>query len=202
MLVVVTQASETAQDRFRFVGGRPCLNLVATYGKRHAEGLERLPDDDALLDWLVAAGVLPARTAVTVRPGQLDTLRGLRESLNRLIRAAMATKPFDPPDVALVNQVAASPDLAPQLGAEPGPAGGGGITWGAHDPIDAAMATLARDGIDLLAGSRASRVKECEHPDCSLLFLDDSQSGRRRWCSMDRCGNLMKVAGYRRRKRP
>ncbi|MFF1909458.1 CGNR zinc finger domain-containing protein [Kitasatospora sp. NPDC058218] len=36
-------------------------------------------------------------------------------------------------------------------------------------------------------------------PDCSLLFLDDSQARRRRWCSMDRCGNLAKIAGYRAR---
>ncbi|WP_327319861.1 CGNR zinc finger domain-containing protein [Streptomyces sp. NBC_01235] len=37
-------------------------------------------------------------------------------------------------------------------------------------------------------------------PDCSRLFLDDSRA-RRRWCSMDRCGDQAKVAGYRSRNR-
>jgi predicted RNA-binding Zn ribbon-like protein len=75
------------------------------------------------------------------------------------------------------------------------------VGWGAHHPVDAALATLARDVVDLLNGSRTPRIKECEHPDCSLLFFDDSQSGRRRWCSMERCGNLVKIAGYRQRAR-
>ncbi|MDT7658136.1 MAG: hypothetical protein QOF38_2851, partial [Pseudonocardiales bacterium] len=52
----------------------------------------------------------------------------------------------------------------------------------------------------LLGGARATRIKECAHPDCSLVFLDETQSGRRRWCSMDRCGNLVKIKGYRERR--
>lgn len=189
-------------DRFRLIGGRPCLNLIATYGKRHAEGEERLPDGATLLDWLIAAGILPADVATkTVDAGQLDAARGLRESTNRLVRATMAGEPWPAQDIALVNEMAAGPDLAPRLGIAPGPAGGGAVDWGDRDPVDAALATLARDAIDLLNGARTARIKECDHPECSLLFFDDSQSSRRRWCSMDRCGNLVKIAGYRRRTR-
>ncbi|WP_330324081.1 CGNR zinc finger domain-containing protein [Streptomyces pseudovenezuelae] len=50
-------------------------------------------------------------------------------------------------------------------------------------------------------GPLLERVKECENPSCSLLFLDDSQARRRRWCSMDRRGNLAKIAGCRSRGR-
>ncbi|XES01156.1 CGNR zinc finger domain-containing protein [Streptomyces sp. S1D4-11] len=52
---------------------------------------------------------------------------------------------------------------------------------------------MARDAVLLVGGPLLARVKECENPECSLLFLDDSQARRRRWCSMDRCGNLAKV---------
>ncbi|MEX1653063.1 CGNR zinc finger domain-containing protein [Streptomyces pseudovenezuelae] len=45
------------------------------------------------------------------------------------------------------------------------------------------------------------RVKEFENQRRSLLFLDDSQARRRRWCSMDRRGNLAKIAGCRSRSR-
>jgi predicted RNA-binding Zn ribbon-like protein len=197
----MTTAS-TVDDRFRLIGGRPCLDLIATYGKRHAEGLERLPDTDTLLDWLIAAGILPVETAgVAVDAAQLDAARALRESANRLVRAAMAEQPWDAADLDLVNRAAAGPDLAPRLGMAPGPDGGGAVDWGDHHPVDAALATLARDAVDLLNGSRTARIKECEYPECSLLFFDDSQSARRRWCSMDRCGNLVKIAGYRRRAR-
>jgi predicted RNA-binding Zn ribbon-like protein len=189
-------------DRFRLFGGRPCLNLIATYGKRHAEGLERLPDGETLLDWLIAAGILPADTAHgPVDDAHLDAARRLREATNRLVQSTMAGEPWASADIALVNEMAAGPDLAPRLGTAPGPGGGGAVGWGGHDPVDAALATVARDAIDLLNGTRTGRIKECEHPDCSLLFFDDSQSSRRRWCSMDRCGNLVKIAGYRRRGR-
>jgi predicted RNA-binding Zn ribbon-like protein len=47
----------------------------------------------------------------------------------------------------------------------------------------------------------ADRLREREHPDCSLVFLDSTQGRRRRWCSMQRCGNQMKVSGYRERRR-
>ncbi|HJP76112.1 MAG TPA: ABATE domain-containing protein [Pseudonocardiaceae bacterium] len=187
-------------DRFRLIGGRPSLDLIATYGKRHtAHGVERLPDNETMLDWLIVAGILPSDAAAfPVRDGQLDAARLLREAVHRLVRATMAGESWDASDIALVNEVAAGPDLAPRLGSAPGR---GSVGWGALDPVDAALATLARDAIDLLTGSRTARIKECEYPDCSLLFLDDSQSGRRRWCSMDRCGNLVKIAGYRRRTR-
>ena len=201
-------AARAVDDRFRLIGGRPCLNLIATYGKRHTDqGVERLPDGATLLDWLIAAGVLPLEVAavgidaVGVDAAQLDAAWALRESTNRLVRATMAGACWDTEDVDLVNRVAAGPDLAPRLGSAPGPAGGGGVGWGAHHPVDAALAALARDAVDLLNGSRTPRIKECEHPECSLLFFDDSQSGRRRWCSMDRCGNLVKIAGYRQRAR-
>lgn len=65
----------------------------------------------------------------------------------------------------------------------------------------AALATVARDAVTLVGSPLVGRVKECQNPECSLLFLDDSQARRRRWCSMDRCGNLAKVAGYRSRGR-
>ncbi|HEX4362409.1 MAG TPA: ABATE domain-containing protein [Pseudonocardia sp.] len=186
---------------FVLLGGRPCLDLVGTLGRRHAEPVERVPDAATLAEWLVAAGVLATRPAAT--DGQLGDIRDLREAVHRLTRATMTGQPWAGADVTLVNEVAARPDLAPQLPtdldaaatAEPATHRAPG------HPVDAALATLARDAVALLTGARTARIKECEYPDCSLLFFDDSQSGARRWCSMDRCGNLAKIAGYRKRVR-
>ena len=75
------------------------------------------------------------------------------------------------------------------------------MSWTARQPARAALATVARDAVLLVRSPLLGRVKECENPDCSLLFLDDSQARRRRWCAMERCGNLAKVAGYRSRSR-
>ncbi|MFF4394283.1 CGNR zinc finger domain-containing protein [Streptomyces sp. NPDC001480] len=177
---------------FPFVGGRPCLDFVATLGRRHATPVERLPDTGALARWLAEARLTPDEGPVRVTADDLAGARLLREALHRVLRAAMAGDEPDPADVALVNEAAAHPDLAPQLGAR---------RWTARHPARAALATVARDAVLLVRGPLVERVKECGNPDCSLLFLDDSQARRRRWCSMERCGNLAKVAGYRSRNR-
>ncbi|MGF1426531.1 CGNR zinc finger domain-containing protein [Kitasatospora sp. LaBMicrA B282] len=196
-----TGTAPTDPLAFPFVGGRPCLEFVATLGRRHAEPLERLPGPADLDRWLAAAQ-LHARSdtsAAAATPADLTDARALREALYRVLRTAMAGRAAEPADLALVNAVAGRADLAPQLTVPQD--GAAARHWQAAEPVRAALATVARDAVLLISGPQLARVKECESPDCSLLFLDDSQARRRRWCSMDRCGNLAKVAGYRTRKK-
>jgi len=190
-LLRMTSAADPALA-FPFIGGRPCLDFVATLGRRHATPLERIPDPAALARWFAEAELAAGDGPVRVTARDLADARVLREALHRVVRAAMAGQAPVPADVELVNETAARPDLAPQLG----PA-----RWTARQPARAALATVARDAVLLVGSPLLERVKKCENPDCSLLFLDDSQARRRRWCSMERCGNLAKVAGYRSRGR-
>ncbi|WP_307851213.1 CGNR zinc finger domain-containing protein [Nocardiopsis sp. MG754419] len=62
------------------------------------------------------------------------------------------------------------------------------------------MSEFARDAIDLLTGDHVHRVRECSAHDCRLLFVDTSRPGRRRRCSMDRCGNRAEVRALRERR--
>ena len=52
---------------------------------------------------------------------------------------------------------------------------------------------------DLLAETEVSRIRKCES--CIVHFFDTSKKASRRWCSMNICGNKLKVAAYQRRKR-
>lgn len=52
---------------------------------------------------------------------------------------------------------------------------------------------------DLLTDPESSRIRKCES--CVVHFFDTSKKGSRRWCSMNICGNKLKVAAYQRRKR-
>jgi predicted RNA-binding Zn ribbon-like protein len=60
------------------------------------------------------------------------------------------------------------------------------------EPIAAAAA-------ELLSDIQRSRVRKCES--CIVHFYDVSKKGSRRWCSMNICGNRLKVAAYQRRNR-
>jgi predicted RNA-binding Zn ribbon-like protein len=59
-------------------------------------------------------------------------------------------------------------------------------------PIAIAVAELASD-------VSTARLRKCEA--CIVHFLDTSKKGSRRWCSMNICGNKIKVAAYQKRKR-
>jgi predicted RNA-binding Zn ribbon-like protein len=58
---------------------------------------------------------------------------------------------------------------------------------------------IANAVADLLSDALLERVRKCEG--CIVHFLDTSKKGSRRWCSMNICGNKIKVAAYQRRMR-
>ncbi|MET7338221.1 ABATE domain-containing protein [Nonomuraea sp. NPDC005650] len=189
-------AADDALLAFPFIGGRPCLDFVATLGKRHSVPVERLRGPDSFGRWIVEAGLQSQEPVIS--PEDLAAARVLREALYRLLTSAMHGRRLDPADVDETNRAATRPDLAPQLVRRDIDA----VALGhARGIASAVLATIARDAVLLVGGPLMDRVKECENSGCSLLFLDDSQARRRRWCSMERCGNLAKIAGYRARNR-
>jgi predicted RNA-binding Zn ribbon-like protein len=178
--------------RFHWKSGRLCLDFVATVGERWRRSFERLLTPDDLGRWLLEASLVEAQPRV--RRAQLEAARTLREAIYRVARLAGEGNP-DARDIEEINAWAAKPALAPRLGAD-----ARSVTWSAERPVDAALATVARDAVDLLSGPLAGGVRECAAPDCALLFVDHSRPGRRRWCSMSACGNRVKTAAYRYRQ--
>ncbi len=172
---------------FRFHGGRPSVNFTATVGERFRDGgFERLPDPAALGRWFTAAGLTPADPPCT--EADLTAARELREAVYRLMVGRLSEE-----DVATVNRWAAQPPPVTALRVTPD-----GLR---AQPVSATvvslLALLAADAVALLGGGEAARVRECENPECSLLFLDTSRAGVRRWCSMSACGSRDKMQRYR-----
>ena len=67
-----------------------------------------------------------------------------------------------------------------------------------RNPIDL-WAPIVDATANLLTETDSSRIRKCES--CVVHFFDTSKKGSRRWCSMNICGNKLKVASYQRRKR-
>lgn len=63
------------------------------------------------------------------------------------------------------------------------------------------LVPLAESAAKLLCEADPSLVKKCDNPECILFFYDSTRNHRRRWCSMQTCGNRMKVDAYWKRKR-
>lgn len=65
------------------------------------------------------------------------------------------------------------------------------------EPLDRLISLIAFDALNLYANGDLGTMKRCANPDCVLLFMDFS--GRRKWCSMQICGNRKKVARFQNR---
>jgi predicted RNA-binding Zn ribbon-like protein len=59
--------------------------------------------------------------------------------------------------------------------------------------IPALLAPVIWSACGLLVSPRLQRVRHCANEQCLWLFVDDSKSGTRRWCSMSACGNRAKA---------
>jgi predicted RNA-binding Zn ribbon-like protein len=66
--------------------------------------------------------------------------------------------------------------------------------------LDFPWLALVRDAEDLLYSSLASKVRICAAEGCGWAFIDLSKNGKRRWCSMQLCGNREKAARFKAKK--
>lgn len=180
---------------FRWYGGRVSVCFTATVGERWRRSIERLRAPEDLARWFRESGLTDRDPAVTAR--HLRNARLLREALYRTFTAWRLGASPRRADVEFVNRWATRPVAGPALAV----AGGRARLEPTVNDAPGLLATIAADAVDLLCGPFAGRIRECEHDDCALLFVDESRSGRRRWCSMDACGAKTKMSAYRRRQR-
>lgn len=173
--------------RRRFLAGRPCLDFTHTGGEGEYAVWEIIHGPDDVSRWL---GVILEVEGIRASQDDLPPLRVLRAAITRAARGLAIGRPPSPADVAAINAAAAVPPLVPALRPDRS------LSY-SEPTVAAALSTLARDAIDLLSGRLADRIRICAAPDCGLLLVDTSRPGQRRWCSMQRCGNLAKVRHYR-----
>lgn len=180
------------RDGFRFAGGHPALDLAATLtGRLKSEPVDRLARPEDLGRWLVAARL--ATRAPAVAPEILTTARRLREAVYALAEAAARGAPLSQSEVATLNAAARAPAAVPVLGPD------GEIRL--EGDAAALLALVAQEAVTLLGDAQSAPIRQCEGEGCAILFVDRSRSGRRRWCSMNACGNRAKAAAFRRRDR-
>ncbi|BDT95688.1 MULTISPECIES: CGNR zinc finger domain-containing protein [Nocardia] len=182
-----SRASLPPDLRRRFRTGRAALDLVHTGGEGEFAAWEIVHTVADLRRFLA---VILELDELDAAESDLPTMRTLRAAITGAAYGLAAGTALRPADVAAINAVAAQPPLIPELRLD-------GSVGYARPTAAAALSTLARDAVDLFTGPLSGRIRVCAADDCGLLFVDASRPGRRRWCSMDRCGNLSKVRRYR-----
>jgi predicted RNA-binding Zn ribbon-like protein len=192
-------------DGFLFVANKPILDLLNTKPVLADGPTELLSDVRALERWLIASGVVVSpRTKAIVRGWRhstaatafLEQLIAFRERLRgTVMRIESGSSPADA-FLAEVNSLLLQYPLLTSLQKRDGKVIRETI-FTPHEPADL-WAPIVDATANLLTETESSRIRKCES--CVVHFFDTSRKGSRRWCSMNICGNKVKVAAYQRRK--
>ncbi|RSS43741.1 hypothetical protein EF902_17835 [Streptomyces sp. WAC05858] len=173
-----------------FLCGNPALDFAATLRARRSVRFEMFVSPDRLDAWYLESGIVD--TVSASQHADVERAVALREAIYELVTARGAGEPYGSEALAVVNDTAREPAAAPQLTAS------GRRTDATSQE---ALSTVARHAVELLSGPDVPLLKECGNPECTRVYIDRSRGGRRQWCAMDLCGNKLKAAAYRARKR-
>src|ERR1700730_16537207 len=199
----MTQPSRSAPgDRVPGFPDDLCLGFANTRYFRGSDApTEELPDLGALLAWCRSAKLLSAGRERTLARQWREQTAGaaafreavaLREAIYRIFfRTAEGGAPAVGDLDALNHALQAAPR---RVSVE---RTGSGFAWGVapikQPSVASVLAPVVWSAANLLTGTRLGRVRHCANDRCLWLFLDDSKSGTRRWCSMSACGNRAKA---------
>lgn len=183
-----------------FPCGTPALDFLGTLrARRNAVPTEKLDTASSLDAWFVESGLLDAAPGASA--ADLADALEFRETVYALVAARLGgdaaasvagSAPSADDLVATLNRVAAGAPITLSLGDDRTRR-----TGDAH----AALASLARETVEILGGEEGALLRECGRPECTQVYLDRSRGHRREWCSMRTCGNRVKASTFRTRQR-
>lgn len=189
---------ESGNESGLFLAGHPALDFLNTRMSVDGGFVDLFQRDADVLIWLKQAGFRVPR--IEGKPESwnlLSSARVLRESVRSLIESRKKAKKGDP---FVLNKIVAVGHGYPQL------------IWSkvnkpriemvrGQGSAESVLAPIAEAAAELLTRDNFDLVKQCQDENCVRWFLDQTKSHRRRWCSMELCGNRHKVAAYRNRCR-
>lgn len=194
------------KDGFLFVGNHLALDFVNTLPIQDGMPIELLSDFSDCVRWMQAAGLIHANDAARLHkewgdsPRSQRMVEGARELRERLRKEIIRWENGDAiqnATVAELNRLMRDYPMMTRLKMKEKCF----ATDSWFEPIrpENLFAPLAYGATMLFANEDRTRVRQCGN--CVLHFLDTSKKGTRRWCSMQLCGNRLKVAAYAARQR-
>jgi predicted RNA-binding Zn ribbon-like protein len=194
------------RNGFFFLGNHLALDFLNTRPVRDGRPMELLEDFGSLLSWFEAGGLLNSREATALRKDwegteraqrTTEAMRQLRERLRKQVLAWENGGALRHSTLEELNQLMAAHPMRKRLKPE-GKSASTELWFQTREP-EGLFAPLAHRAAELFATADRRRVRKCAR--CALHFHDTSKKGTRRWCSMQLCGNRLKVARYAARRR-
>jgi predicted RNA-binding Zn ribbon-like protein len=199
--MTLAKVSEKA-SKFLWLGNTPFLDFVNTEMAQEGQPVDLLRDARNLFEWLSRAGFRVEIAAEVNNAQSAKELLNVARSYRRALRSALqsiTTEGTIPSEIVhKTNHFL----LRRNRWCELAKASNGGVLcdhWTIEHPEDI-CSPIALSFAQFLSSADLSRVRKCKNPDCVLYFYDTSKSGTRAWCSLDICGNKLRVAAFRKRE--
>jgi len=193
--------------KFLFVGNHPCMDLINTQLIVKGEPRDLLESCDDLSLWLVQARLFTATQAEAAKvhlnneeaASLLEQAKTLRATFRVVAERVAAGKAVPDSAINTMNQfLAQRPGYSEVVRTKEG------FKRRFHSLATQQvelLAPLLEAASDLLTSGHLFLIKKCANAACILYFLDTTKNHTRNWCSMQMCGNRMKVAAHYRRSR-
>ena len=192
---------------FLFVGNHPCLDFINTQMIVRENSTDLLGGCEDLVAWLVQASMVDKVQAAVVmtqwthKDQEQLFEQGIRfrGTLREIAARIVARQSISGSAVTSINQLLSRCPGYPQLVYAKGRFER--QFWSQTAQKDGLLTPLAEAASNLLCSGKLSLVKKCGNPACILYFYDTTKNHTRNWCSMQLCGNRIKVAAHYQRKR-
>jgi predicted RNA-binding Zn ribbon-like protein len=200
-------STEIVGGKFIFVGNHPCLDFINTEMIVNGKPTDVLESFDDFISWIVQVKLLTNAQADVAgaelnhqeNTSLLEQAKTFRTTLRQLAARIVARKPIPASIINVINQFLSQRPGYPQLVRRKS-----GFEQRFHSaaaPVQNLLAPLAEAASDLLCRADFALIKKCGNPACILYFYDTTKNHTRNWCSMQICGNRIKVAAHYQRKR-
>jgi predicted RNA-binding Zn ribbon-like protein len=191
--------TEQFTERY-FIGGDAALDFVNTVAGRDQVPRDRLDSYTRLLEWAALAQLLPEKIlrSLTRKAQQepqaaaaaLTRAKVLREAMFALVTAIASGNTPPKGTLALLREHWVAGVEAHELRFSDGRV----VVALRNDATELGLVAsmVAYRMVQHVLQQSPKRLRICEGPNCSWLFIDTSKAGRRRWCDMSVCGNAAK----------
>ena len=183
-------------QNFLWLANWPALDFMNTEYMQAGERIELFTTAEDVADWLRAARLPDVPPAVRSKEQLLVAARDYRKCLHSGVER-LVSGDVRADTISATNRLLEGDRFSFRL-----QRGRGGFQlqrhWNFASPADY-IVPVALSFAELLGTADLSRIRRCKNPECPLVFYDTSKSATRNWCSLDICGNKLRVAAFRKR---
>lgn len=182
---------KTDERKFFYIGNNLAIDFLNTEIVDRGEAIDLLTSPKDFYAWIQSSGIAVDNS---VQNAELSLVLEFRNSLKSIFIAILDKRAIPQKSLNILNKHLLNDSSEKQLKTNKGklelqPAK-------KKLSLENLLGRIACEAATLVSSKQLEKLKRCSNSKCVLIFLDTSKSGKRRWCSMDVCGNRAKAASH------